>query len=132
MLLQDLLHLNLRKCEYKHHGNERSYDVHKKERLIQFFLSGNPLPPSQLRLLVHRHVRAQGIGGALLGGICAEAELRGYDAVRLEVAAANPRARALYERVGFRVVASQTIGWQRLFFECDRTLTMVRDLHGTG
>ena len=83
-------------------------------------------------LVVHPHVHGQGIGGALLGAICAEAELRGYDAVRLEVAAANPRARALYERVGFRVVASQTIGWQRLFFECDRTLTMVRDLHGAG
>jgi ribosomal protein S18 acetylase RimI-like enzyme len=81
-------------------------------------------------LVVHPRVRGQGIGGALLDAIFAEAELRGYDSIRLEVAAANPRARALYERTGFRVVASQPIGWQRLFFGCDCTLTMVRGLRG--
>jgi len=48
--------------------------------------------------------RGQGIGARLLAETCAFARARGYQAVRLSVVDTNPRARALYEREGFRPV----------------------------
>ncbi len=48
--------------------------------------------------------RGQGIGARLLTETCAFARARGFRAVRLSVVDTNPRARALYEREGFRPV----------------------------
>jgi ribosomal protein S18 acetylase RimI-like enzyme len=49
-------------------------------------------------------LQCRGIGTAVLKGLIAEASMRGVP-VELSVLVANPRARRLYERLGFRVTA---------------------------
>ena len=70
--------------------------------------------------------RGRGIGRALLSGICAEAARRGYAEVRLDVVDTNPRARALYEREGFRALREVSIGPLRHVFGFRSATTMVR------
>lgn len=72
--------------------------------------------------------RGQGIGTALLAALAAEARLRGYGAVRLDVIDSNHRAIALYERQGYGVVKRQPIGLLRHVFGFAAALTMVRTL----
>lgn len=72
--------------------------------------------------------RGQGLGTALMGAIAAEARLRGYPGVRLDVIAENPRARALYARLGFVETKRQTIGWLAPLFGFSEAVTMVRSL----
>lgn len=48
-------------------------------------------------------VRGMGLGEALIEALCAEAQMRGYRAVRLDVVDENLRAKALYDRLGFAV-----------------------------
>ncbi|MGL4320954.1 MAG: GNAT family N-acetyltransferase, partial [Paracoccaceae bacterium] len=55
-------------------------------------------------LCVAPGAQGQGVGTALLDAVAIEAEARGYRAVRLDVVDTNPRAKALYEREGFRVI----------------------------
>ncbi len=79
-------------------------------------------------IFVAPHARGRGVGTMLLGAIAAEAGMRGYDEVRLDVIDTNQRARALYEREGFQVVATQSIGWLRHVFGFQSATTMVRRL----
>ena len=72
--------------------------------------------------------RGQGIGAALMAEIAAEAARRGYSAVRLDVVDDNFRARALYERLGFRAVKQQRLGPLRHIFGFAVATTMVREL----
>ena len=72
--------------------------------------------------------RGQGIGAALLAEIAEEAARRGYRSVRLDVIDGNWRAKALYERLGFRVVKAQRLGALRFVFGFAVATTMVRDL----
>ena len=72
--------------------------------------------------------RSQGIGAALMAEISAEAVRRGYSAVRLDVVDGNWRARALYERLGYRAVKQQRLGPLRHVFGFSVATTMVRDL----
>lgn len=72
--------------------------------------------------------RGEGIGAALLAEIGEEAARRGYSAVRLDVVDGNDRARALYERLGFRAVKDQRLGLLRHVFGFAVATTMVRDL----
>lgn len=53
--------------------------------------------------------RGHGIGTALIEALAAEARARGYARLRLDVADQNPRARALYERLGFGAVGHQRL-----------------------
>nr|WP_253949088.1 GNAT family N-acetyltransferase [Mangrovicoccus sp. HB161399] len=53
-------------------------------------------------LCVRSDLRGLGIGSRLIDGIETEARRRGLGAIRLEVDDRNPRARALYERRGYR------------------------------
>ncbi|MEW8508551.1 MAG: GNAT family N-acetyltransferase [Candidatus Thiodiazotropha sp.] len=48
--------------------------------------------------------RGRGIGGTLLDEVKEYARQKGYRSIRLDVIDANPRAKILYERNGFRVV----------------------------
>ena len=77
-------------------------------------------------LCVAPDLRGHGLGTALLSAICAEARLRGYPAVRLDVVDTNWRARALYRRLGFVETQRQDIGLLRLFFGFTKAITMVR------
>ncbi|MGN0934504.1 GNAT family N-acetyltransferase [Falsigemmobacter intermedius] len=74
--------------------------------------------------------RSQGIGRALLEELATRALAEGYQALRLDVAESNPRARALYERCGFRLVRRQRMPFAAPVFgirSCDvmeRRLTL--------
>ncbi|MDX3535506.1 GNAT family N-acetyltransferase [Streptomyces sp. MB09-01] len=57
--------------------------------------------------------RGRGIGGLLLREVEAIAVEQGCRRIRLDVVAENPRARALYERHGFRAVRVQRTPWLR-------------------
>ncbi len=70
--------------------------------------------------------RGQGVGTALLDAICEQARTRGYAEVRLDVINTNPRARALYERQGFRPVKTDHLGPLSWVFGFKSSTTMVR------
>ncbi|NEY90887.1 GNAT family N-acetyltransferase [Tabrizicola oligotrophica] len=70
--------------------------------------------------------RSKGVGRALLSAIEDEARARGYDHVRLDVVDSNWRARALYERLGYRAVKTDSIGLLRHVFGFDAAVTMVK------
>ncbi|WP_138465426.1 GNAT family N-acetyltransferase [Poseidonocella sp. HB161398] len=61
-------------------------------------------------LCVRADLRGRGIGSALIGAVESEARMLGLCAIGLEVADANPRARALYERRGYRAEAAVPAG----------------------
>ncbi len=79
-------------------------------------------------LCVRADRRGEGLGTALMGAIAAEARLRDYPAIRLDVVDSNTRARALYARLGYRETKSQSIGWLRPIFGFSAAVTMVRQL----
>jgi GNAT superfamily N-acetyltransferase len=75
---------------------------------------------------VARAHRGKGIGSQLLAALYQEAVERGYGAVRLDVIQDNWRARALYERQGFRAVRTEELGVLRFLFGFASSTTMVR------
>jgi ribosomal protein S18 acetylase RimI-like enzyme len=77
-------------------------------------------------LFVAERARGQGVGSRLLEAIADEARRRGYAEVRLDVVAGNDRARALYERRGFRAVQDQPMGWLGMVFGFRSATVMVR------
>jgi len=79
-------------------------------------------------IFVAPEARGQGVGTGLLDAVAAEAQRRGYAEVRLDVVEGNDRARALYEREGFRAVATQSTGVLRHVFGFRSATTMVRRL----
>lgn len=60
-----------------------------------------------LDVAVHPGRRRRGLGRALLTALAGAARARGCRRMTLEVSAANPAARALYERFGFKVVGGR-------------------------
>jgi putative acetyltransferase len=54
------------------------------------------------RMYVRPSCRGAGVGRAILDGLAAQARSRGLRHLRLETGIAQPEARALYERAGFR------------------------------
>ena len=54
--------------------------------------------------------RSSGIGTRLILGLCMEAEMMGKS-VRLYVSVTNPRAAALYKRLGFRLLEDLQSDW---------------------
>lgn len=79
-------------------------------------------------ICVARGARGQGIGTALMAAIEAEAAARGYAQVRLDVIDSNWRAKALYERLGFRVEKTTSIGLLRFVYGFRAAITMVKDV----
>jgi len=67
-----------------------------------------------VKLYLFQHFRNAGIGSAVLQSVLADARMRAKP-VRLRVLRVNERARALYERHGFRVVEEAP---ERFFMEC--------------
>ena len=73
-------------------------------------------PASELYLesmAVVPEARGRGVGGALLAFADDEARRRGRRSVSLYCIRANPRARALYVRHGYRIVRSDDLWWCR-------------------
>ncbi|MGQ0563983.1 MAG: GNAT family N-acetyltransferase [Gemmobacter sp.] len=79
-------------------------------------------------ICVAAHARGQGVGTALIEALARDARARPYAELRLDVIDTNLRARALYERLGFRAVRTEQIGPLRLLFGFQRAITMVRPL----
>jgi ribosomal protein S18 acetylase RimI-like enzyme len=77
-------------------------------------------------ICVSREARGLGIGSLLVEAICDEARARGYADVRLDVVDTNFRARALYERLGFKVAKTETLGPLRHVFGFSSATMMVR------
>lgn len=67
-------------------------------------------------LAVTKNMRNKGIGSSLLDYIIDFGRSRGYKQIRLSVVDVNPRARRLYERVGFKEVRVRRIifPWNRV------------------
>lgn len=76
--------------------------------------------------------RGKGVGSMLLRALYQEAAERGYGSVRLDVVQDNFRARALYERQGFRAVRTDRLGVLRFLFGFASSTVMVRPLAGRG
>ena len=79
-------------------------------------------------LAVAERARGHGIGSRLLEAVAAEAAARGYAELRLDVIEGNARARALYERRGFRAVGEQPSGPMGAVFGFRAATVMVRRL----
>lgn len=75
-------------------------------------------------ICVDASVRGQGVGGALLEAIKAEAARRDCSSVRLDVIDTNPRAEALYRRQGFRPGDREHLGPLRHLFGFRSALRM--------
>jgi ribosomal protein S18 acetylase RimI-like enzyme len=76
-------------------------------------------------IFVEPSARGRGVGTLLLQAIADEAAARGYAEVRLDVIDSNDRARALYERRGFRAVNTHSTGILRHIFGFRSATTMV-------
>jgi ribosomal protein S18 acetylase RimI-like enzyme len=79
-------------------------------------------------LCVVQDQRGKGIGTALMRAIAAEARLRGYASVRLDVIESNWRAQALYQRLGYVETRRAEIGILRHVFGFKAAVTMVRHI----
>jgi ribosomal protein S18 acetylase RimI-like enzyme len=72
--------------------------------------------------------RGRGVGTALIEALAQDARAQAYREMRLDVIDTNLRARALYERLGFRAVRSESLGPLRHLFGFQTAITMVRAL----
>ncbi|MEW2418812.1 GNAT family N-acetyltransferase [Streptomyces sp. NPDC046866] len=79
-------------------------------------------------LAVAPELRGLGIGARLLREVYAVAAEHGCDRLRLDVIDVNPRARALYERQGFRATATQRTPFLRDLMGFEAVTTMHRPL----
>ncbi len=79
-------------------------------------------------VIVRADLRGQGIGAALIAALSLRAKAMGYAVIRLDVIAQNTRARALYERLGFRVARRQKSRLTAAIFGFDEVLVMERAL----
>lgn len=79
-------------------------------------------------VFVSEQARGQGVGTKLLSAICDEAHARGYNEVRLDVIDSNPRAKALYERVGFVAGEEHHLGPLKHIFGFQSAVTMIKQV----
>lgn len=79
-------------------------------------------------IFVDAAARGMGVGTALLQAVADEAEKRGLGQVQLDVIDVNPRARALYERVGFRALKTEHTGPFHWVFGFESATRMVREI----
>ncbi|MEO3428182.1 GNAT family N-acetyltransferase [Pelagibius sp. CAU 1746] len=79
-------------------------------------------------IFVEARARGLGIGTALLAAIERHAAASGLSRVRLDVIDGNPRARALYERQGFKAQSTSSAGILRPVFGFGHATTMLKEL----
>lgn len=80
-------------------------------------------------IFVDPDARGQGVGTALLQAVLSEAEARGLRQVQLDVIDTNPRAKALYERVGFVATGTENTGPLKLLFGFSSATRMAFETH---
>ncbi len=79
-------------------------------------------------IAVTKEQRGLGAGSKLLDAIARYAKSRGYAQVRLDVIDQNPRARALYERKGFKAIEVEQTGPFKHLFGFSSSTKMVLKL----
>jgi len=79
-------------------------------------------------IFVNADARGMGVGTALLDAVAQEAANRELAQVQLDVIDINPRAKALYERVGFREIGTESTGPFRRVFGFTSATRMARDV----
>lgn len=79
-------------------------------------------------IFVQPQARGAGVGSALLDAVEALAARLGMARVRLDVIDTNPRARALYERRGYRETARTSLGPLRHVFGFGAAATMTKQI----
>ncbi|MCV6598822.1 MAG: GNAT family N-acetyltransferase [Mangrovicoccus sp.] len=87
--------------------------------------------PQQLLLdgiCVRQAARGQGVGAALIAEVITLAREQGFTSIRLEVIDQNPRARALYERLGFELTQWEDLGPFKRLFGFRRVATMLYEI----
>lgn len=77
-------------------------------------------------LAVHEQYRNQGIGTTLLHATIAFAQQQGLSQIRLEVVNTNPKAKKLYERIGFQKVQDHKISYP---FTIVTGFSTITDMH---
>ncbi len=79
-------------------------------------------------IFVHPDARGQGIGTLLMEAVFDEARRRGDRSIRLDVIDTNPRARKLYESLGFQVVSIEKTEFLSGLFGFKSAARMVKTL----
>lgn len=79
-------------------------------------------------LAVAAEARGRGVGGTLLAEVEALARRRGRRRISLDVVDTNPRARSLYQRLGFEVIETLRLPWLFSPFGFTGYDRMVKDL----
>ncbi|MEO1200082.1 MAG: GNAT family N-acetyltransferase [Pseudomonadota bacterium] len=79
-------------------------------------------------IAVTPEARGKGVGSALLSSVEAQARSLGYGRVRLDVVDTNPRARQLYERVGFEAVETERLKVFKPIFGFAASTRMVKHI----
>ena len=91
-------------------------------------------PGKLWQLATHPELRGLGLGTHLVGALEARVHARGIESAWLGVELNNPRARALYERLGYEPFAEEADGWEtedangRRFWKETRMTLMRRSL----
>lgn len=92
----------------------RFYGVRRAWRVIKRAIELDALTPFPepgmyyiAQVGVEEAIRGQGIGTAWIQNQIELAQARGYQRCALDVASTNPRAQALYERIGFKVTCER-------------------------
>lgn len=80
-------------------------------------------------LAVSAAARGQGVGTQLLEAVCRRAEAEGLRSVCLDVLETNPRARELYERVGFVAAKTRCYPLLRRWLGQSAVITMVKTIY---
>lgn len=104
-------------------------------RLVLLALFERHPAPGQLvmdGIAVDSDIRGRGVGSLLIEEIAAVAAERDCREVRLDVIDTNPRARALYERRGFRAVRTERTPYLRRLLGFGAVTTMRRAVGTTG
>ncbi|MGB0411502.1 MAG: GNAT family N-acetyltransferase [Pikeienuella sp.] len=79
-------------------------------------------------IAVAAEARGAGVGTALLAAVLDAARADGASYVRLDVIDSNPRARALYERTGFKALKEERTGFLTRPFGFTSSTTMIYSL----
>ncbi len=80
-------------------------------------------------ICVDASAQGKGVGTLLLNAVFDAAKARGLAKVTLDVIDSNPRARALYERVGFKATTTDHLGPLRHVFGFSAATKMVREIN---
>ncbi|WP_136443190.1 GNAT family N-acetyltransferase [Pacificoceanicola onchidii] len=109
----------------------RHYGMSALWRVVPLAMLERNAPDGVLQMdgiCVAAAARGQGVGSALFDALFAMAQREGFDAVTLDVIDTNPRAKALYERLGFETTGTESASVLRGVLGFDYATRMVRKL----